>query len=125
MDMSEIHVFIRSLDKAWQRSLCLELLDCIQEAAPQLEASIKWGNPYFEHNGAVLKWFVAKDWINVYFFRGLQISDPNELFIKTRNSKMRTMRFFEMDGLNTEATKALVAQAVRLNDQRLDKNAEA
>lgn len=64
--MNDIDAFINSLNSKWQKETCVELLSLQGEVSDQIEASIKWGNPYFSYNGkALLKWYCAKDWINV------------------------------------------------------------
>lgn len=57
-----------------------------------LAESIKWGNPYFEQRGAVVKWYVAKEWINVYFYKGHLLDDPQGVFELTDNCRMRTIK---------------------------------
>ena len=81
-----------------------------------MEMSIKWRNPFFSHNGAVLKWFVAKEWINVYFFKGSSLDDPAGLFIPTDNEEMRTIRLIETDKVPGKTIADLVRRAVALQE---------
>ena len=63
-------------------------------SAPFVE-HLKRQHPYFELNGsAVLKWFCAKGWVNIFFFRGCELRDSSDLFELTNNTKMRTVRIY-------------------------------
>jgi hypothetical protein len=111
-----IQQFIDNLSLNWQREVCQSLLELQQSVEPSVEGAIKWQNPYFSYNGqALLKWYCAKEWINVYFFKGIQLDDPHHLFEDTDNKAMRTIKLFVDTKLNTEAYKELVKEAVELN----------
>lgn len=101
----------------WQRVAYTQLLGGIRAAAPFGE-HIKWGNPYFEIDGsAVLKTFCAKEWINVYFFRGRELDDPAGLFESTTNARMRTIRITSGTIIAQSAVRELVARAAQLARQ--------
>jgi len=81
----DVDSFIAGLGEGWQRAACGQLLGDIRAAAPFGE-HLKWRHPYFElDNAAVLKWYCAKEWINVYFFRGRELPDPHRLFQPSEN----------------------------------------
>lgn len=106
--------FVDELE-GWQRLSYARLLSDIRAAAPFGE-HIKWGNPYFEIDGsAVVKTFCAKDWINVYFFRGRELADPAGLFETTTNARMRTIRITSRTILDQAAFRDLLAGAVELS----------
>ena len=114
--MQSVQNFIDALGTDWQRKACQELLDLQQAAEPNIDGAIKWQNPYFSYNGqALLKWYVAKEWINVYFFKGIQLDDPNGLFEETDNKAMRTVKLFENSELDKQAYEQLVKSALQLN----------
>ncbi len=82
-----------------------------------IDEALKWGNPYFSHNDrALLKWYCAKGWINIYFFRGTELADNAGLFIATDNKSMQTIRLFADSTLDEEEYRDLVGRAVALND---------
>ncbi len=113
--MESVQNFIDNLAPDWQREACQLLLDTQQTTEPTIEGAIKWQNPYFSYNGqALLKWYCAKEWINVYFFKGMQLDDPHHLFEDTDNKAMRTIKLFADSKLNTEAYAELVKEAVVL-----------
>ena len=114
--MKTVQNFINNLDTTWQRNACQELLDIQQTVEPKISDTIKWQNPYFSYNGqALLKWYCAKDWINVYFFKGIKLDDSTKLFEKTCNKTMRTIKLFENSKLDKDAYSKLVEAAIILN----------
>ncbi len=111
---NDIDLFVEALDEDWQRLACAQLLDDMRATA-SLSEHMKWGHPYFDHNGAaVTKWFCAKGWINVYFFRGRELADPHGLFEDSTNSRMLTVRITRARGLDRDAFRNLVRDAVAL-----------
>ena len=114
--MDQVNDFIANIKNEWQIQKCRELLSLQIGSNKDIEASIKWGNPYFSLNGqALLKWYIADNWINVYFFKGSSIKDEAGLFEKTDNSKMRTFKLFPDTIINERAYKHLLKQAEDLN----------
>lgn len=114
--MNDVEIFVEQLNIEWQKQKCKELLAIQQQANTNIEMEIKWGNPYFSYNGkALLKWYCANDWINIYFFRGTGINDSNNLFIETNNKKMRTIKIFADTNIDGEGYLNLIRQALNLN----------
>jgi hypothetical protein len=114
--MNDVETFIEHLSKKWQKQKCKELLAIQHKANGDLEAAIKWGNPYFSYQGkALLKWYCANNWINVYFFRGKDLNDKTGLFTETENVKMCTVKIFEDTEINDEGYLNLVKQAAALS----------
>lgn len=114
--MQSVQNFIDNLPSDWQRKACQELLVIQQSVNSNIEGAIKWQNPYFSYNGqALLKWYVAKEWINVYFFKGIQLDDPNGLFEETDNKAMRTVKLFADTTLDKTAYGEFVKAAAALN----------
>ena len=114
--MQSVQDFIDNLSPDWQHKTCQELLTIQHDASSDIEGEIKWQNPYFSYNRqALLKWYCAKDWINIYFFKGVQLNDPNNLFEETDNKAMRTVKLFTDSTLDKEAYSELVKAAIELN----------
>ncbi len=110
----DVDGFVAALREDWQRRARMRLLEEIRAAAPFGE-HIKWRHPYFDLEGAaVLKWFCAKDWINVYFFRGRELRDPHGLFQPSDNSKMLTVKVTQATDLDSVAFRELVRAAAAL-----------
>lgn len=102
------------LSEGWQRAACVHLLEDIRVAAPFAE-HLKWRHPYFElDSAAVLKWFCAREWINVYFFRGRELHDPRWLFQPSGNSRMLTVKVTETTDTDRDAFRDLVREAAAL-----------
>lgn len=113
--MNDVEDFIEQLPNVWQKQKCHELLAVIQESSGNIEASIKWKNPYFAFKGkALLKWYCANDWINVYFFRGSELKDPSGLFIETDNKKMHTIKIYAETTIDCKAYLEIIEQAQSL-----------
>lgn len=111
--MNDVKTFIEQLPRSWQKQKCHELLAIVQESGENIESSIKWKNPYFTYKGkALLKWYCANDWINVYFFRGSELEDPAGTFIETDNKRMRTIKIFPDTTIDHEACLTLIKQAL-------------
>ncbi len=111
---NDIDHFVASLDDEWQLRACTQLLVDIRNSG-RLGEHIKWGHPYFDLSGAaVLKWFCAKDWINVYFFRGRELADPEGLFAPSTNSRMLTIKVTPEQFPDRTAFRNLVRDAVAL-----------
>lgn len=115
MTRSAVDGFVSALPAGWKRDCCVELLADIRALPTPLQESIKWGNPHFDRHGAVTKWYVAKDWINVYFYKGHLLDDPGRCFEPTANSRMRMIKIIESRSLNRAAFTALLRTAVDLN----------
>lgn len=110
---NEVDSFVEALE-GWQRQACRQLLDDVREADCFGE-HIKWGHPYFDYDGtAVTKWFCAKAWINVYFFRGRELADPRGLFEQSTNRQMLTVKVTPDRVLDRNAFRDLVREAVVL-----------
>nr|WP_246318456.1 DUF1801 domain-containing protein [Leifsonia psychrotolerans] len=73
---------------------------------------IKWGSPYFSVNGrAVVKIHAAHDWIDVFFYRGSELRDPNELLGSEGKSSMRRVQIFR-DQSVPDGVQDLIHQAI-------------
>ncbi|MGO2004588.1 MULTISPECIES: DUF1801 domain-containing protein [Micrococcaceae] len=115
MSSVDVDAFVSGLAVGWQRDACLVLLEEIRALPTPLEESIKWRNPYFDYNGAVVKWYVAKAWINVYFYKGYLLEDSEGLFEQTDDLRMRTVKITQARPLDRVSIAALLDAAVELN----------
>lgn len=114
MVRTEVDRFVDSLGDDWRRQACAQLLEDVRASA-RLGEHIKWGHPYFDYAGAaVTKWFCARDWINVYFFRGRELLDPHGLFEPSANSRMLTVKVTDALDLDRNAFRDLVRAAATL-----------
>ncbi|KTS09001.1 DUF1801 domain-containing protein [Microbacterium testaceum] len=110
----QIDAFVRDLPEPWPRDPAQRVIGAIREGGP-FEESIKWGNPFFALDGrAVVKMFVARDWINVFFYRGADLEDPNNLLAEDGRSSMRRMRVLRDEPFHYELLAQLTRQAAAL-----------
>jgi hypothetical protein len=115
MNKNEVDNFIQQLKIEWQQNTCKELIKRTRRSKPKLDEFIKWKNPYFEKNGAVLKWFVAKNWIDIFFYRGYELVEYQDMFREDENGKMRAIKILEDDKINYDRFEEMVKIAVKLN----------
>lgn len=106
--------FIEELS-GWQRKQCSLVVHIIRNSADGIAEDLKWGNPYFDLNGGFIKLFVAKDWINVYFYKGYLLQ--SKLLEPSDNVKMRTVKIYPNKPLNKVEFTKLVDQAIKLNQK--------
>jgi hypothetical protein len=89
--------YLLSLETPWPREAVASVVRTIRSSGP-FEEAIKWGHPYFGVGGrAVVKLFTARDWINVYFFRGVDLRDDAGLLEPEERKRMRKTRVHRDD----------------------------
>ena len=115
MSREAVNRFVSCLEQRWQQDFCAELLRDIRAVRPPLDEAIKWHNPYFSGRAAVLKWYCAKDWINVYFYRGSELDDPDGVFAPSNSRRLRALRYSAGQGHPRSVFVPLLEQAVRLD----------
>lgn len=111
-----IDTFIEQLPAAWQKEQCTEIVRLIRASGKPIAESIKWGNPYFDYNGGLIKVFCAKSWINIYFYKGYLLEDSHHYFEASDNSRMRTIKLFANKPLEARLFTDLLAAAIKLNE---------
>ncbi|MEU6221962.1 DUF1801 domain-containing protein [Streptomyces sp. NPDC047022] len=105
--------YLAALESPWPREAASAVVDAIRSAGPFDEA-IKWGHPYFAVNDrAVVKIFTARDWINVFFYRGVELTDTAMLLEPDERARMRKTRILRGQPL-PQCFAALVAEARNL-----------
>ncbi|WP_295825147.1 DUF1801 domain-containing protein [uncultured Microbacterium sp.] len=109
----DVDRFLADAEQAWPSDALASIVATIRSAGPFNEA-IKWGHPYFSLNDrAVLKLYVARTWINVFYYRGAELKDPDVLLTGDGPSGMRRLRIYRDEdvplGLIDRLTRAAVA----------------
>lgn len=104
----------------WRSQLFARLRNLILEVAPDLQEEWKWNNPAWSKNGLVLGLVAetkkAKGWLQLTFFQGANLEDPQHLFNAGLESKaMRYIKFREGDVIDEPALKELIRAAVVYN----------
>src|SRR4051794_11277740 len=88
----------------------------IRRAAPGLSEAIKWGNPCYAGGGNVCAIIPYRDHVNLAFFRGAEIDDPEGLLEGTGKG-MRHLPVRSVGGIRGDALAALVRAASSLSEQ--------
>lgn len=110
---------IAELDN-WRGQRLAGLRKLILEIDPEITEEWKWNNPAWSHEGLVFgvvaETAKAKEWVQLTFFRGAFLDDPNRLFNAGLESKtMRYIKFRDGDIIDEAALRDLMRAAVVYN----------
>ena len=122
MDSAEIDDRIAQLG-GWRGAMLGRLRALIKEADPQVVEEIKWrkpsspsGVPVWSHDGMICTGETYKDKVKLTFARGAALEDPSKMFNSSLGGgTRRAIDIREGDRVDDEAFKALVCEAVTLN----------
>ena len=125
MDSAEIHDRIAQLG-GWRGAMLGRLRALIKEADPQVVEEIKWrkpsspsGVPVWSHDGMICTGETYKDKVKLTFARGAALEDPSKMFNSSLGGgTRRAIDIREGDRVDDEAFKALVREAVTLNQAK-------
>ena len=125
MDSAEIDDRIAELG-GWRGAMLGRLRALIKEADPQVVEEIKWrkpsspsGVPVWSHDGMICTGETYKDKVKLTFARGAALEDPSKMFNSSLDGgTRRAIDVREGDRVNDEAFKALVREAVTLNQAK-------
>ncbi|MBT8198928.1 MAG: DUF1801 domain-containing protein [Acidimicrobiia bacterium] len=114
---------IEELDD-WRGEMLSRLRSVIKEADPDIVEEVKWrkasnplGVPVWSHDGIICTGETYKDKVKLTFAKGASLTDPKRLFNSSLEGKVRrAMDVHEDDHPDEEALKALIRQAVALNE---------
>lgn len=108
MTVADVDRYLAGLTAPWPAEAVASTVAAIRGGGPFQEA-IKWGHPYFSLDGhAVVKLYAAHEWINIFYYRGAEIEDPDDLLDGDGPSGMRRLRI-------SRDEEAPVAQIQRLS----------
>jgi hypothetical protein len=87
---------------------------------------VKWrkpsnpaGVPVWSHDGIICLGNILKNSVRLTFLKGAQLKDPKKLFnASLEGNALRGIDFFEGDVVDEVALKALILEAVRLNESK-------
>ena len=94
--------------------LARDIRNMILELVPEIDEVIKWKNLFYEQNGFVCAIVLHKDHVNLQFARGTELKDPAKMLEGT-GKKIRHVKIYDSDLINTEKLKNLIIEAVNLN----------
>jgi hypothetical protein len=102
-----------------QAEIVAALRDLVRGAAPKATESIKWAQPVYESDGPVIFIKAHKSHVNIGFWRGAEMDDPEGL-LQGDGDRMRHVKIASFKDIHKKALQSFVRQAVRLNAQRGD-----
>jgi hypothetical protein len=107
----------------WRGPMFAKLRDIIEEADSSLTLEWKWGTAVWTSNGKLVCALGAlKNGVDVNFFEGANLEDPNKLFNKGLEAKKsRRAEFTEGQEINAAikaALKKFIVEAVKLNSKK-------
>ncbi len=109
----------------WRGDMLSRIRALIKEADPEVVEEVKWrkpsdsmlGVPVWSHDGIICTGEVYKNVVKMTFLKGASLKDPSGLFNSSLEGKVRrAIDFHEGDKLDEEALKALIREAVALNE---------
>jgi hypothetical protein len=121
----EIDAIIEKADD-WRGKKLSQLRSVIKKADPGVEEQVKWkkpsrpeGVPVWSHAGNICVADILKNAVRLTFPKGAQVKDPKKLFNTRLDSKtVRAIDFHEADVIDEAALKALIIDAVVLNEAK-------
>ncbi len=102
----------------WREQTLARMRKLTLEAAPDVVETWKWmGTPVWEHNGIICTGESYKDKIKLTFIKGASLKDPSQLFNSSlEGNARRALDIFKGDEVDATAFKALIQEAVALNN---------
>src|SRR3954463_14645517 len=110
---------IEELDD-WRGEMLGRLRGLVKEADPEVVEGWKWrGVPVGEHDGIICTGETYKNVVKMTFAKGASLDDPSGLFNSSlEGNTRRAIDFREGEQVDEEALKALVREAVALNESK-------
>ena len=102
----------------WRGKTLRRMRKLIGEADPDVVEEWKWrGTPVWSHDGIICTGETYKDKVKLTFAKGASLKDPARLFNSSLDGNVRrAIDIHEGEKIDASAFKALVRQAVALND---------
>jgi hypothetical protein len=103
----------------WRGEMLSKIRKLIKHAEPKVVEEWKWrGVPVWERDGIICTGETYKNLVKVTFLKGAQLKDPKRLFNSSLDGNARrAIDFFEGDRIDETAFKALIREAVALNQR--------
>ena len=102
----------------WRGEMLARLRALIKEADPEVVEEWKWrGVPVWYHAGMICTGETYKNHVKMTFAKGASLNDPSRLFNTGLDGNVRrAIDFHEGDRVDAKALKALIREAVALNE---------
>ncbi|MBA3844407.1 MAG: DUF1801 domain-containing protein [Actinobacteria bacterium] len=110
---------IKELDD-WRGELLGRLRALIKAADPEVVEEWKWrGVPVWSHSGLICTGETYKSVVKMTFAKGASLEDPSGLFNSSlEGNTRRAIDFHEGEKVDEQALKALIREAVTLNESK-------
>jgi hypothetical protein len=112
----------------WRGETLRRIRTLIKEADPEVVEEVKWvkptnpGTPTWSHDGIICTGESYKNVMKLTFVKGASLKDPARLFNSSLDGNVRrAIDIHEGEEVEESAFKALVRQAVALNEARKSK----
>ena len=104
----------------WRGEMLARLRALIKDADPDVVEDWKWrGVPTWYHDGIVTTGETYKSVVKLTFAKGASLEDPSKLFNSSLEGNVRrAIDFHEGEEIDEAALKALVREAVILNESK-------
>jgi hypothetical protein len=104
----------------WRGETLARVRGLIKEADPDVEETWKWkGTPVWEHAGIICTGETYKKAVKLTFAKGASLDDPSGLFNSSLDGNVRrAIDIHEGKDVDAEAFKALIGEAIALNESR-------
>jgi hypothetical protein len=108
---------IEELDD-WRGATLARIRKLIKQADPDVVEEWKWrGVPVWSHDGIICTGESYKNVVKLTFLKGAQLEDPKRLFNSSlEGNARRAIDLHEGDTIDEAAFKALIREAVALNE---------
>jgi len=109
----------------WRGKTLSRIRTLIKQADPEVVEEVKWrkpsnsmlGTPVWSHDGIICTGETYKNVVKMTFAKGASLNDPAHLFNASLDGNVRrAIDLHEDEKIDEEALKALVRDAVTLND---------
>lgn len=96
-----------------QKAICVALRHMLL-ADRRVRETVKWGYPCYECEGKVAAIMPFKSYVNLQFFRGVELSNEMGLLVGTGKG-MRHVSFRTIEEVRVPAVASLIAAAIELD----------
>ena len=108
----------------WREKKLSRMRALIKQADPKIVEEVKWrkpsnpaGVPVWSHGGVICTGETYKNAVKLTFMKGAQLKDPKRLFNSSlEGNARRAIDLHEGDDIDEAAFKALIREAVALNE---------
>jgi hypothetical protein len=115
----EVDTYIKKSPE-FARPILLKLRELFHKAESQIQETVKWGVPHFEHKGIVGSFAAFKHHVGFGFWKSKLMQDPAGLFGKDPKASMCSSKFTSLEQLPSDKVLlTYIKEAVALNENEV------